>query len=69
MSQDEFRVTESGAKYRVELYRGGKRYVTFIDGLTQDCAERAVRSLTALWVKISTPRPMVAACALESLVR
>ena len=60
MPQDEFRVAESAQGYRVELYRFGKPYVTFIDGLTREGAERAVRSLAALWTKISVRRPTIA---------
>ncbi len=60
MPQDEFRVAESAGGYRVELHRAGKPYVIFMDGLTQDSAERAVHSLTALWTKISARRPSVA---------
>lgn len=60
MSQDEFRVAESAAGYRVELHRAGRPYVTFMDGLTQDAAERTVRSLTALWAKIGQRRPSLA---------
>lgn len=60
MSQDEFRVAESTGGYRVELHRAGKPYVTFMDGLTHDAAEKAVRSLTALWAKIGARRPSLA---------
>ncbi len=59
MSQNEFRVRESSAAYRVELWRDGKPYVTFLDGLTRQGAEREARSLTALWAKLSTRRPPV----------
>ncbi len=63
MSQDEFRVAPSVRGYRVELHRAGKPYVTFVDGLPQDCAERAMRSLTALWAEISARQPSVAVTA------
>lgn len=53
--RDEFRVKKSSAGYGVELCRDGKPYVTFVDGLTRQSAEREARSLTALWVKISAP--------------
>ena len=56
--QNEFRVRESVRGYRVELCRDGKPYVTFMDGLTQEGAEREARSLTALWARISVPHPM-----------
>jgi hypothetical protein len=57
MPQNEFQVKESSAGYRVELCRDGEPYVTFLDGLTRQGAEREARSLTALWAKLSTPRP------------
>ncbi len=63
MPQDEFRVAPSVTGYRVELYRAGKPYVTFMDGLTQDSAERTVHSLTALWAKIAARRPSLAVSA------
>ena len=56
--QSEFRVRESASGYRIELCRDGEPYVTFIDGLTRGNAEREVRSLTALWARISTHHPM-----------
>ena len=55
--QSEFRVRESARGYRVELCRAGEPYVTFMDGLTQEGAEREARSLTVLWENISVPRP------------
>jgi hypothetical protein len=60
MSRDEFRVRESLTGYRVELCRDGQPYVTFLDGLTQQGAEREARSLAALWAKISARRVLVA---------
>jgi hypothetical protein len=51
--QNEFRVRESARGYRVELCRDGKPCVTFMDGLTQESAEREARSLMALWARIS----------------
>jgi hypothetical protein len=56
--QSEFRVKESARGYRVELCRDGEPYVTFMDGLTQEGAEREARSLKALWARISVPHPM-----------
>jgi hypothetical protein len=56
--QNEFRVKESDAGYCVELFRDGEPYVTFVDGLTRQAAEREARSLTALWLKISMRNPM-----------
>jgi len=59
MLQDQFRVRKSSTGYRVELCRGGKPYVTFVDGLTREGAEAGARSLTALWLKISKRNPGV----------
>lgn len=56
--QNEFQVRESARGYRVELCRNGKPYVPFMDGLTQEGAERTARSLMALWGGISVPHPM-----------
>ncbi len=56
MSRDQFRVGRSSTGYRVELCRDGHPYVTFLDGLTKEGAERQVRALSALWLRIS-PRP------------
>ena len=55
---NEFRVTESATGYRVELCRDGEPYVTFMDGLTRQGAEREARSLTAFWARISVRPPM-----------
>lgn len=55
---NDFRVTESARGYRVELCRDGKPYVTFMDGLTQEGAEREARSLMAFWTRISVPPPI-----------
>lgn len=60
MSQDEFRVKKSSSGYRVELWRNGEPYVTFLDGLTRQGAEREARSLAVLWAKISVGHLMVA---------
>ena len=49
---DHFHVARSQNGYRVELYRGGKPYVTFVDGLTKEAAEQEARSLDQLWRKI-----------------
>ena len=57
MTQDEFRVSKSSKGHRVDLWRGGERYVTFADGLTRQGAEREAHSLTALWAKISSGSP------------
>jgi len=54
--QNEFRVRQSSRGYRVELCRDGEPYVTFLDGLSWQNAEREARSLTALWVKIAVPQ-------------
>ena len=56
--QNEFRVRESVRGHRVELCRDGEPYVTFMDGLTREGAEREARSLTVLWEKISVPHLM-----------
>jgi hypothetical protein len=56
--RDEFRVKESASGYRVELWRGDQPYVTFIDGLTRQGAEREAHSLAALWARISIPQPV-----------
>jgi hypothetical protein len=53
MYGDQFRVAKSPTGYRVELCRRGEPYVTFADGLSKKAAETEVRSLTALWAKIS----------------
>lgn len=55
---NEFRVIESATGYRVELCRDGEPYVTFMDGLTRQGAEREARSLTAFWARISVRQPM-----------
>jgi hypothetical protein len=52
MLPSEFRVEQSSRGYRVALYRSGEYYVTFMDGLTQDAAEREARSLTEFWNRI-----------------
>jgi len=54
--QNEFRIRQSSKGYRVELCRDGQPYVTFLDGLSEQNAEREARSLTALWAKIAVPR-------------
>lgn len=59
MSQNEFRVRKSSTGYCVEFCRDGEPYVTFLDGLTQQGAEREARALTALWSKITARSPMV----------
>ncbi len=56
--RDEFRVKESASGYCVELWRGDEPYVTFMDGLTRQGAEREARSLAALWARISVPQPI-----------
>lgn len=53
--ENEFRVRKSSSGYRVEFWRDGEPYVTFLDGLSRQSAEREARSLTALWVKIAVP--------------
>jgi hypothetical protein len=68
--QSEFRVKESASGYRVELCRDGEPYVTFMDGLTQEGAEREARSLMALWARISAHHPMrERVSAVEKIVR
>jgi hypothetical protein len=47
-----FHVARSRSGYRVELYRSGKPYATFVDGLTREAAEQEARSLDTLWHKI-----------------
>jgi len=49
---DHFHVARSQSGYRVELYRGGKPYVTFVDGLTKEAAKQEAQSLDVLWQKI-----------------
>jgi hypothetical protein len=51
-----FHVARSQRGYRVELYRSGKPYVTFLDGLTMEAAEQEARSLDTLWRKIKIRR-------------
>ena len=53
---DSFHVARSQSGYRVELYRSGKPYVTFVDGLTREAAEQEARSLERLWQKIKIRR-------------
>jgi|GEM_PF-2796096 len=53
MAQDEFKVERSAKGFRVELRRNGKPYVTFVDGLTQQGAEREAQHLSAFWARIS----------------
>jgi hypothetical protein len=66
---NDFRVTESTRGYRVELCRDGKPYVTFMDGLTKEGAEREARSLMAFWTRISVPPPIRAGLsAVERIV-
>jgi hypothetical protein len=48
----ELRVKQPSPGYRVELDRDGEPYVTFLDGLSRQNAEREARSLTPLWIKI-----------------
>ncbi len=52
-----FHVARSQSGYRVELHRGGKPYVTFVDGLTKEAAEQEARSLDRLWRKIRVSVP------------
>ena len=47
-----FHVARSHGGYRVELFRSGKPYVTFVDGLTREAAEQEARSLERLWQNI-----------------
>ncbi len=51
MSKD-FQVAKSQSGYRVELYRSGKPYVTFIDGLSKEVAEQEARCLELMWQRI-----------------
>jgi len=53
---DSFRVARSQRGYRVELYRSGKPYVAFVDGLTREAAEQEARSLERLWQNIKVRR-------------
>jgi hypothetical protein len=52
-----FHVAKSQLGYRVELYRSGKPYVTFVDGLSREAAEQEARSLDTLWRKIRRDVP------------
>jgi hypothetical protein len=56
MSDDEFIVRKSLKGYSVELFRNGQHCVSFLDGVTQENAEREARNLAALWNKISVRR-------------
>jgi hypothetical protein len=51
MSND-FHVARSQNGFRVELHRGGKPYVTFVDGLTKEAAEQEAHKLDLLWQRI-----------------
>jgi len=51
-----FHVARPESGYRVELHRGGKPYVTFVDGLTKEAAEQEARSLEILWQKLKIRR-------------
>jgi len=51
-----FHVARSQRGYRVELYRSGKPYVTFVNGLTREAAEQEARSLERLWQNIKIRR-------------
>jgi len=52
-----FHVARSQSGYRVELYRSGKPYTTFVDGLTREAAEQEARSLDTLWRKLRRDAP------------
>jgi hypothetical protein len=54
--QNDIRVRQSVRGYRVELCCDGAPYVTFMDGLTREGAEREALSLAALWARISVPQ-------------
>jgi hypothetical protein len=60
---DSFHVARSQGGYRVEVYRSGKPYVTFVDGLTREAAEQEARSLDTLWRKISRNVPSASSAA------
>ena len=47
-----FHVESSQSGYRVELYRGGKPYVTFADGISKEVAEQVAQSLNRMWQRI-----------------
>ena len=51
-----FHVARSHGGYRVELFRSGRPYVTFVDGLTREAAEQEARSLERLWQNIKIRR-------------
>ena len=55
---DSFHVARSQSGYRVELHRNGKPYVTFVDGLTKEAAEREALSLGVLWQRIRVRVPL-----------
>jgi len=61
-----FHVARSQHGYRVELYRGDKPYVTFVDGLTREVAEQEARSLDTLWQKIRRNVPSSRSAAASS---
>jgi hypothetical protein len=50
----DFRTEKSDSGYRVEMYRNGKPYVTFLDGLSKGGAEREAQRLAILWDKFHT---------------
>ncbi len=54
MSDDKFVVRRSLKGYSIDLFRNGQHCVTFVDGLTEQNAEREARNLAALWARIST---------------
>ena len=55
-----FHVVRYPSGYRVELHRGGKPYVTFVDGLTREAAKQEAQNLDLLWqrirVNVASPR-------------
>ena len=58
-----FHVVRYPSGYRVELHRGGKPYVTFVDGLTREAAKQEARSLELLWqrIRVNGAAPRIAA--------
>ena len=56
--QSEFRVRQSARGYRVEVCLDGEPYVTLLDGLTREGADREANSLMASWSRISAPHPI-----------
>ncbi len=62
-SRVEFRIIECGEHYSVEMYRDNQRYVTFIEGLDKEAAEREAQRLTVFWQRISSVQTLGDDCS------